>query len=93
MTLSNSQISVSGTPNTTVVTWNLNAAAPSQGLVVPVTAIGDNGNPSSFVTVQSPVNVPGGATSFQVTATAASPGSGYLHAIGGQQLQYIKVVP
>jgi hypothetical protein len=91
-TLSNSTISISGTPNTTTITSVLSAPAPSQGLVLPVQAF-VNGNASNFVSVPATVTVPAGATSFQVTATAVSPATGYVVANIGGSFQLITVVP
>jgi hypothetical protein len=91
--LNNSTISVGGSPHTTNVTFSLNAAAPSQGLVLPVSVVDTNFNPSNFVTVPSSVTVPGGATSFLTTATAAQPGTGYVLISILGSIQLITVVP
>jgi hypothetical protein len=91
--LSNSQISVSGMPNTTDVTWILNAPAPSQGLVLPVMVDDSNSSPSNFVTAPPTVTVPGGMSTFSVTATAANPGTGFVTTPILPYVQAITVVP
>jgi hypothetical protein len=77
-TVDNTTISVSGAgglPTTATTTLSFNASAPSQGLVLPVAAV-VGGTLSNFVTFPPTVTLPAGASTLQVTATAASPAQG-----------------